>query len=107
MILAIGCGMIGMSPSEVYALELREFSAIYEGWQRLREQQSREAWERHRWMACAIIGPWLKGGKSMTEILPLPWDAPPQDAELDYDPEDMEARRKRVEQLMSITNGEE
>jgi hypothetical protein len=42
----------------------------------------------------------------MTEILPLPWDAPQQDAELDYDPEDMEARRKRVEQLMDIANGE-
>lgn len=100
--------MMGMSPTEVYALELREFFAIYEGWQRLKTQQSREAWEQHRWMACAIIGPWLKGGgKSMTEILPLPWDMPTQqqDIELDYDPTDMEARRQRVEQLMQQMNG--
>ena len=97
--------MIGMSPSEVYALEFREFSAIYEGWQRKKQMQSREAWEQHRWMACAIIGPWLKGGKSMTDILPLPWDAPQEGETLYYDPEDMEARRERVEQLMRMING--
>ena len=98
--------MMGMAPSEVYALELREFYAIYEGWQRQRQQRSREAWEQHRWMACAIIGPWLKGGKSMQDILPLPWDGPQQNVELDYDPEDLEERRRRVERLMRITNGE-
>lgn len=98
--------MMGMAPSEVYALELCEFSAIYEGWQRLRQQQSRERWEQHRWMAAAIIGPWLKGGKSMTELLPLPWDETPPQEELDYDPEDMEERRKRVEQLMQMMDGD-
>lgn len=99
--------MMGMSPSEVYALELCEFYAIYDGWRRLRQQESRERWEQSRWMACAIIGPWLKGGKSMAELLPLPWDEKPKSAEveLEYDPEDMEARRRWVEKLIGLGNG--
>lgn len=97
--------MMGMAPSEVYDLELREFYAIYDGWRRLRQQESRERWEQHRWMACAIIGPWLKGGKTMTELLPLPWDEKPKEEALEYDPEDMEARRRWVEKLIGLDDG--
>lgn len=40
----------------------------------------------------------------MVELLPLPWDEKEQEV-LDYDPEDMEARRARVEQLMKQIYG--
>lgn len=95
---------MAMSPSELWQLELREFLAIYEGWRRQQEYVERQAWERTRWEACAIISPWLKGNKSMVELLPLPWDEKEQEV-LDYDPEDMEARRARVEQLMKQIYG--
>lgn len=42
----------------------------------------------------------------MTELLPLPWDVKEKE-DLDYDPEDMDARRERVEQLIKTIYGRE
>lgn len=103
----MGCGQIGLPPSELWALELREFFAIYEGWRKQQEYSERQEWERTRWQACAIISPWLKGNKSVTELLPLPWDEKAEDGDLGYDPNDMEAREERVKQLMRQLNGRE
>ena len=96
---------MAMSPSELWRLELREFLAIYEGWRRQQEYAERQAWERTRWEACAIISPWLKGNKSIKELLPLPWDEKIKE-ELDYDPEDMEAREAHVKELMQRVYGD-
>lgn len=97
---------MALSPSELWSLELAEFFAIYEGWRQRQEYSDRMAWERTRWQACAIISPWLKGNRSMTELLPLPWDVKEKE-DLDYDPEDMDARRERVEQLIKTIYGRE
>ena len=42
----------------------------------------------------------------MTELLPLPWDVKEKE-DLGYDPEDMDARRERVEQLIKTIYGRE
>lgn len=42
----------------------------------------------------------------MTELLPLPWDEKTEE-DIGYDPEDMDARRARVEQLMKSIYGRE
>lgn len=95
---------MALPPSELWQLELREFLAIHNGWQRQQEYSERMAWERTRWEACAIISPWLKGNKSMTELLPLPWDEKTEE-DIGYNPEDMDARRARVEQLIETIYG--
>ena len=86
-------------------MELGEFLAIYEGWRRHQEYAEKQAWERARWQTCAIISPWLKGNKSMTELLPLPWDEKVVE-DVGYDPEDMEARAERVRDLMQKIYGD-
>lgn len=65
---------MGMSPDALYALELREFCAAYEGWSRLREQNSRERWEIARWSTAISISPHIQSNKPLNELLPLPWD---------------------------------
>ena len=95
---------MALPPSELWLLELREFLAIHNGWRQQQEYSEKQAWERTRWQACAIISPWLKGNKSMTELLPLPWDEKPKE-ELDYDPEDMEAREEHVKRLIQQIYG--
>lgn len=66
--------MFGMAPTELYALELREFYAIYEGWERRQEQLSRERWEIARWQSGVSIMPHITAQKPLAELLPLPWD---------------------------------
>lgn len=53
--------------------------------------------------------PWLKGHKSMTEVLPLPWDerTTENEEELGYDPTDMVAREERVRKLIAEVYGGE
>lgn len=87
--------MLGIAPSELMRLELREFYAAYEGWSHLREQAMREGMEQARWHAAVTISPHIKDtGKSMIEMLPLPWDSK-------VEPEvSIDDRRKRVEELM-------
>lgn len=98
---------MALPPSELWQLELREFLSIHNGWRNHQEYSERMAWERTRWEVCAIISPWLKGNKSMTELLPLPWDEKIVEEDIGYNPEDMDARRARVEQLIKSIYGRE
>lgn len=96
---------MGLPPTDVYRLELREFYAAYEGWQYLREMSMREAMERARWHAAVSIMPHVKpSGKSTVEMLPLPWDARKIDINIDMD---MDARRQRVAEIMKKVNHDE
>lgn len=54
-------------------------------------------------MAASIISPWMNSAKSIYEMLPLPWDAPikAEGVQLDYDPNDMDARRAHVEKILN------
>ena len=97
---------MAMQPSELYALELREFSAIYQGWLKLRSDNIKQRWEVARYQAAAIIMPWLKDSRSMAEVLPLPWDEKPVE-DVGYDPTDMAIREERVRKLMEEVYGRE
>lgn len=88
--------MMGIAPAELMRLELREFYAIYSGWSHLRAQQMREDMERARWHAAVSITPHIKStGKSITEMLPLPWDEKSKVEDMT-----IEERRERVRKIM-------
>ena len=65
---------MGLAPSEVYSLTVREFLACYRGYAKRMDISERQTWDRARWEAAAIIGPWLKTHKKLTELFPMPWD---------------------------------
>lgn len=94
---------MGMQPSELYALELREFFAIYAGWLKLEEQRARQEWERTRWLASVVISPHLKSQTPVTQLFPLPWDKESEDPQiLDYDPDNLDERRAHIEKVLGI-----
>lgn len=95
--------MMGMAPSELYALELCEFLAIYEGWRRLREQSSRELWEVARWQSAIAISPHVQQQKPLTELLPLPWD---RKSVNDVDV-DIEVRKEQALKMLKILKNEQ
>lgn len=100
MILALGVGMMGMSPADIYALELREFFSAYQGWLRNRELDSRGRWEIARWSTGIGISPHIKDNKPIRELLPLPWDKKPtSDEELT-----MEQRYAQAAELLKYLN---
>jgi hypothetical protein len=90
--------MMGLSPSELYAMELREFSAAYEGWMHLRQMIMREDMERSRWEAAVIISPHITSRKPLAEMLPLPWD---KESKKDVEEIDIEERRRRAAELLN------
>ena len=95
---------MGLSPSELYAMELGEFSAAYEGWSHLRQMTMREDMERSRWEAAVIISPHITARKPLTELLPLPWDK--TTATTHNEDIDIEERRRRVAEMSKHLNYE-
>lgn len=87
-----------MSPSELFSLTFAEFSAAYRGWQRQRDVDEQMNMDRTRWLAAAIIGPWMKSHKPITDLFPMPWDK----AVINEKSEelDIEARRARVAEIL-------
>lgn len=96
--------MMGIAPSELYALELCEFLAIYEGWRRLREQSSRELWEVARWQSAIAISPHVQQQKPLTELLPLPWDRKSVNNVEDVD---IEVRKEQALKMLKILKNEQ
>lgn len=66
--------MMGMTPATLYDLELAEFNAAYQGWNRLQEQQLRQMWELARWHGAISLSPHVKNSGNIMQMLPLPWD---------------------------------
>lgn len=66
--------MMGMTPSALYEMELREFNLAYAGWSRLQEHLMRQAWEVARWHGAVTISPHVKSSENIMQKLPLPWD---------------------------------
>lgn len=67
--------MMGMTPSALYEMELREFNLAYAGWSRLQEHQMRQMWELARWHGAVTISPHVKSSGNIMQMLPLPWDS--------------------------------
>ena len=99
--------MVGLSPNDLYALELSEFSAIYEGWMRLQQQTTRDAWERTRWSTVRLITPHLKPGADVMALCALAWDGNSYTETSGIDPEDIEARRARAEEILASVRSNE
>jgi len=51
-----------------------EFSTIVSRWRELREADSREAWERGRFMASVMLQPWSKKSLKPRDICTFPWE---------------------------------
>lgn len=93
---------MGLQSSELYALELREFFAAYQGWLKYEELKQRASWEIARWVAGVAILPHVTSSMPLTQMLPLPWDAPSTEPmqELDYDPNNLAERRAHIERVL-------
>ena len=89
-----------MSPSELFSLTFAEFSAAYRGWQRQRDVDEQMNMDRTRWLAAAIIGPWMKSHKPITDLFPMPWDRDYNEDSNKSIEEDIEARRARVAEIL-------
>lgn len=63
-----------MSPELFGDMTPREFSNSVRGYSEEVEQRSREAWEQARLIAYYAVAPHVKGGKPMSQMIPLPWD---------------------------------
>lgn len=55
----------------------REFYNAVRGYSDQLEQDSRERWEQARLVAYYSIAAHIKKGKSMAQLIPLPWDKAP------------------------------
>ena len=87
---------MGMTPATLYDLELAEFNAAYQGWNRLQEQQLRQMWELARWHGAISLSPHVKNSGNIMQILPLPWDhIEPNTEELS-----IEERRARASEML-------
>lgn len=98
--MAVGVGMMGLSPRDIYDLELVEFNAAYAGWLRMREQTIRNDWERTRWSTARLAACWLDKQANIMELFPLPWDKP-SGSEVADEEITLEDRRRRVAEILS------
>ncbi len=70
--LAVGC--IGLSHDTFCRLTPEELSAIIEAWNKERESQERDKWERMRLLAAISIQPHVSRKVTPQQLVPLPWD---------------------------------
>lgn len=99
--MAVGVGMMGMTPSALYEMELREFNLAYAGWSRLQEHLMHQAWEVARWHGAITITPHIKSGGNIMQMLPLPWDEKQPNQDID-----MEERRRRAAEMIKLIHHE-
>lgn len=69
-------GGLGMSESEFWRTSLRYLYNRLEGYQKMREMESRERYEVARYMAAITVGPHVKKGaiKRLTDLGEFPWE---------------------------------
>lgn len=98
-------GCIGMTRDDFCKCTYEEFDSICEAWQRMRREDSRDAWERARIMATIAIQPHVKKRMTPRQLLPLPWNSHKPDGATSPDfnrhltPEE---QRKRFEKLARL-----
>lgn len=88
---------MGLAPEVFAAMTPAEFVYVWLGWSDGEQQRQRQAWERERWAVwiTTCIQLERKDRLPMTEMFPLPWEAPPQS---DCEPT-IEERRKRIREM--------
>jgi len=94
----VALGQMGLRHEEFCQLSIEEFQAIYNAWQKQKEMQTQDAWERMRLLATICIQPHLKKKITAKALLQFPWDKKKtQEGAKRLTQEESE---KRVEELM-------
>lgn len=97
--------MMRLPLTELYAMDLSEFFAAYDGWVRLEQMHERANLERTRWLGAVMLTPYSERVISPQELMPLPSDTKSVSDALTED--DFEARREAALKLYnSITHNE-
>lgn len=66
-----------MDLATVERMTLPMLAHAVQGWEDVEQRRAREAWERTRWHACALLQPHMKKGKKLrpSDLIRFPWDA--------------------------------
>lgn len=88
---------MGLAPEVFAALTPAEFIYIWLGWSDGEQTRQRQEWERERWSVWVATCIQLdkKDRLPMTEMFPLPWEAPVQSS---LEPT-MEERKERIKEM--------
>lgn len=92
-LMQIAVGEMGMPPQQFWNCTMRELLNGIIGFRRLSYNEFVNSWERTRYIAYYSLMPYIKDIKSMTSLLPLPWDKEPIEI-------DIEEKKKRYEELV-------
>ncbi len=68
-------GRMGMKLDDVRRLTFGEFEAIVDEWNKARETEYQDNWERMRMLATIVIQPHTKKPIPPKTLLPFPWEA--------------------------------
>lgn len=82
-------------PGQLLDMTPREFFNAVHGYAEQLEQDSKERWEQARLVAYYSIAAHIKKGKSMAQLIPLPWDKAPDKGPRPSD-EEIEAMKRRI-----------
>lgn len=85
---------IGLSPEAFARLTIEEWDAIARRKADAVQTEYRERWERVRTLVYASLAPHLKQGVTITDVMPLPWDAAPAKPEVPTEEERAEMLRR-------------
>lgn len=70
----VALGFFGWKPGEFWESTPREFANAWKGWQRAREMNARDEWERTRALAMFAVLPFSKKKISATDLIRFKWD---------------------------------
>ena len=69
---AVGC--VGMSLQDFELCTPSEFFEVAEQWRKLREEESKEGWEKARFLAAAMLQPYSRKQLNPEDVAKFPWD---------------------------------
>jgi hypothetical protein len=80
--MATGVGAMGLSLDDFLDLAPSQFLRIMKEWSDHEEVKEKSRWEQSRYMAFAMVSPYLEKKKRHTpqSVFPLPWDKKPAPA---------------------------
>lgn len=84
--------------TELYAMDLSEFFAAYDGWVRLEQMHERANLERTRWLAAVSLTPYSDRALTPHDLMPLPGDNATDDTITE---EDFKARQEAALKLLN------
>lgn len=102
--LGFALGEMGMRLDDFDRLTPVEFNEASKAYNRRREEDYREQWERARHMAATIVQPWCKKGLKLRDVMRFPWDQ--EERRPKRQPMSKDEQRARMEALASMIRTE-